>query len=130
MTMPQDSRPISELLSDALNQLSALIRTEIQLARTEIAGKAVRAALGLGMLGGALAVAIAAVVLLLMALAEQLDNWMPEALALLITGLIGAAISGALAWAGLQRMRAEELAPKRTIEQLQRDAAAAKEQVK
>jgi Putative Actinobacterial Holin-X, holin superfamily III len=127
MTMPSDGRPISELLSDALNQLSALIRTEIQLARTEIAGKAVRAAVGLAMLGGALTVAIGAVVLLLMSLAEQLDNWMPEALALLLTGIIGAAISGALAWAGLQRMRTDELAPKRTIEQLQRDAAAAKE---
>ena len=130
MTMPSDSRPISELLSDALNQLSALIRTEIQLARTEIAGKAARAALGLAMLGGAMAVAIAALVLLLMSLAEQLDNVMPKGLALLIAGLIGAAISGGLAWVGLQRMRAEELAPKRTIEQLQRDAAAAKEQVK
>jgi drug/metabolite transporter (DMT)-like permease len=130
MTMPSDSRPISELLSDALNQLSALIRTEIQLARTEIAGKAARAALGLAMLGGALAVSIGAVVLLLMSLAEQFDNWMPEGLALLLAGLIGAAISGALAWTGLQRMRADELAPKRTIEQLQRDAAAAKEQVK
>jgi hypothetical protein len=130
MTMPSDGRPISELLSDALNQLSTLIRTEIQLARTEIAGKAARAALGLGMLGGALAVGIGAVVLLLMSLAEQLDNWVPEGLALLLAGLIGAAISGALAWTGLQRMRADELAPKRTIEQLQRDAAAAKEQVK
>ena len=130
MTMPSDSRPISELLSDALNQLSALIRTEIQLARTEIAGKAARAALGLAMLGGALAVSIGAVVLLLMSLAEQFDNWMPDGLALLLAGLIGAAISGALAWTGLQRMRADELAPKRTIEQLQRDAAAAKEQVK
>jgi hypothetical protein len=48
-------------------------------------------------------------------------------LALLVSGLIAAAISGGLAWSGLQRIRADELAPKRTIEQLQRDAAAAKE---
>ncbi|MDF2763492.1 MAG: hypothetical protein K0S81_486 [Rhodospirillales bacterium] len=130
MTMPQDSRPLSELLSDALNQFSALIRTEIQLARTELTGKAAKAATGLAMMAGGLVVGIAAMVLIFMAVAEWLDDVIPEGFARLLSGLIAAAIAGGLAWSGLQRMRADELAPKRTIEQLQRDAAAAKEQVK
>ncbi|HEX6103874.1 MAG TPA: phage holin family protein [Alphaproteobacteria bacterium] len=130
MTMPQDGRPLSELLSDALNQFSALIRTEIQLARTELTGKAVKAATGLAMMAGGLVVGIAAAVLIFMAVAEWLDDVIPEGFARLLSGLIAAAIAGGLAWSGLQRMRADELAPKRTIEQLQRDAAAAKEQVK
>jgi hypothetical protein len=130
MTMPSDARPLSELLSDALNQVSALIRTEIQLARTELMGKAVKAATGVGMMAGALAVAIAALVLIFMAVAEWLHEVVPEGFALLISGLLALAISGGLAWSGLQRVRADELAPKRTLEQLQRDAAAAKEQVK
>jgi hypothetical protein len=115
------------LLSDALSQLSTLVRTEIQLARTELTGKAAKAATGLGMMAGGLVVAIAALVLVFLAIAEWLDDLMPEGLALLVSGLIAAAISGGLAWSGLQRIRADELAPKRTIEQLQRDAAAAKE---
>jgi hypothetical protein len=127
MTMPPDSRPLSELLSDALNQFSALIRTEIQLARTELSAKATKAAMGLAMMAGGLVVAIAAAVLVFLAIAEWLDDILPEGLALLVTGLIAGAISGGLAWSGLQRIRADELAPKRTIEQLQRDAAAAKE---
>ena len=127
MTMPSDSRPISELLSDALNQLSALVRTEIQLARMELTGKAAKAAAGVAMMAGGLVVAIAALVLVFLAVAEWLDDVLPEGLALLVSGLIAAAISGGLAWSGLQKMRAEELVPKRTIEQLQRDAAAAKE---
>ena len=127
MTMPSESRPLSELLSDALSQLSTLVRTEIQLARTELTGKAAKAATGLGMMEGGLVVAIAALVLVFLAIAEWLDDLMPEGLALLVSGLIAAAISGGLAWSGLQRIRADELAPKRTIEQLQRDAAAAKE---
>jgi hypothetical protein len=127
MTMPTDSRPLSELLSDALNQLSALVRTELQLARAELTGKAAKAATGLGMMAGGLVVAIPALVLIFLAIAEWLDDLLPEGLALLVSGLIAAAISGGLAWSGLQRIRADELAPKRTIEQLQRDAAAAKE---
>ena len=130
MTMPSDSRPLSELLSDALNQFSALIRTEIQLARTELSAKAVKAAMGIAMMAGALVVAIAAVVLVFLAIAEWLDNILPEGFALFVSGLIAAAISGALAWSGLQRVRADQLAPTRTMEQLQRDAAAAKESVK
>ena len=130
MTMPPDARPFSELLSDALNQLSTLIRTEIQLARTELTGKAAKAAMGLAMLGGALVLGIAATVLVFLAVAEWLDNVIPEGFSLFISGLIAAAIAGGLAWSGLQRMKADELAPKRTMEQLQRDAAAAKEQVK
>jgi putative superfamily III holin-X len=127
MTMPTDSRPLSELLSDALNQLSALVRTELQLARAELTGKAAKAGTGLGMMAGGLVVAIPALVLIFLAIAEWLDDLLPEGLALLVSGLIAAAISGGLAWSGLQRIRADELAPKRTIEQLQRDAAAAKE---
>jgi hypothetical protein len=130
MTMPQETRPLSELLSDALNQLSALVRTEIQLARTELTAKAAKAGLGLAMLGGALAVSIAALVLLFMAIAEWLDDVIPEGFSLLVSALIAAAVAGGLGWAGLQRLRAGELAPKRTMEQLQRDAAAAKERMK
>ena len=47
-----------------------------------------------------------------------------------IAGIIGALVSAGLAWAGLQRLRADQLAPNRTMEQLQRDAMAAKEQLK
>jgi uncharacterized membrane protein YqjE len=130
MTMPPDTRPLSELLSDALNQLSALIRTELQLARTELTGKAAKAATGMAMMAGGLAVAIAALVLIFLAIAEWLDDILPEGFALFVSGLLAAAISGALAWSGLKRVRADQLAPTRTIEQLQRDAAAAKESVK
>lgn len=130
MTMPPDARPLSELLSDALNQLSALIRTELQLARTELTGKAAKAAMGMAMMAGGLAVAIAALVLIFLAIAEWLDNILPEGFALFVSGLIAAGISAALAWSGLQRVKADQLAPTRTIEQLQRDAAAAKESVK
>ena len=131
MSMPPDSRPFTELLSDALNKLTTLVRTEIQLARTEMTAKITKAGMGIAMLAGGAAVGISAMVLILMAIAVWLDHaGLPQGLANLIAGLIGAAIAGGLAWTGLQRLKAEELTPNRTIEQLQRDATAMKETMK
>jgi hypothetical protein len=131
MVMPPDNRSFSDLLSDALNRLTTLVRTEIQLARTEISLKISKAATGIAMVMGSAAFAISGLVLILLAIAAWLDNaGLSRGFSNLIAGIIGALVSAGLAWAGLQRLRADQLAPNRTIEQLQRDAMAAKEQLK
>jgi Putative Actinobacterial Holin-X, holin superfamily III len=131
MVMPPDNRSFSDLLSDALNRLTTLVRTEIQLARTEISLKISKAATGIAMVMGSAAFAISGLVLILLAIAAWLDNaGLSRGFSNLIAGIIGALVSAGLAWAGLQRLRADQLAPNRTIEQLQRDAIAAKEQLK
>jgi uncharacterized membrane protein len=131
MVMPPDNRSFSDLLSDALNRLTTLVRTEIQLARTEISLKISKAATGIAMVMGSAAFAISGLVLILLAIAAWLDNaGLSRGFSNLIAGIIGALVSAGLAWAGLQRLRADQLAPNRTMEQLQRDAMAAKEQLK
>ena len=131
MVMPPDNRSFSDLLSDALNRLTTLVRTEIQLARTEIGLKISKAATGIAMVMGSAAFAISGLVLILLAIAAWLDNaGLSRGVSNLIAGIIGALVSAGLAWAGLQRLRADQLAPNRTMEQLQRDAMAAKEQLK
>jgi hypothetical protein len=131
MVMPPDDRSFSDLLSDALNRLTTLVRTEIQLARTEISLKISKAATGIAMVMGSAAFAISGLVLILLAIAAWLDNaGLSRGVSNLIAGIIGALVSAGLAWAGLQRLRADQLAPNRTMEQLQRDAMAAKEQLK
>jgi uncharacterized membrane protein len=131
MVMPPDDRSFSDLLSDALNRLTTLVRTEIQLARTEIGLKISKAATGIAMVMGSAAFAISGLVLILLAIAAWLDNaGLSRGFSNLIAGIIGALVSAGLAWAGLQRLRADQLAPNRTMEQLQRDAMAAKEQLK
>jgi uncharacterized membrane protein len=131
MVMPPDDRSFSDLLSDALNRLTTLVRTEIQLARTEISLKISKAATGIAMVMGSAAFAISGLVLILLAIAAWLDNaGLSRGFSNLIAGIIGALVSAGLAWAGLQRLRADQLAPNRTMEQLQRDAMAAKEQLK
>jgi uncharacterized membrane protein len=131
MVMPPDNRSFSDLLADALNRLTTLVRTEIQLARTEISLKISKAATGIAMVMGSAAFAISGLVLILLAIAAWLDNaGLSRGFSNLIAGIIGALVSAGLAWAGLQRLRADQLAPNRTMEQLQRDAMAAKEQLK
>ncbi len=131
MTLPPDQRSLSELVSDALSQLMALMRNEIQLARTEITEKVSQVSIGLGMMAASAGVAIAALVVLLLALAALLAQvGLPVWVAALVSAIIGAAISAGLAWAGVQRLRADALTPKRTIEQLHRDKLAAKETVR
>jgi uncharacterized membrane protein len=131
MVMPPDNRSFSDLLADALNRLTTLVRTEIQLARTEIGLKISKAATGIAMVMGSAAFAISGLVLILLAIAAWLDNaGLSRGFSNLIAGIIGALVSAGLAWAGLQRLRADQLAPNRTMEQLQRDAMAAKEQLK
>src|SRR5436190_5449027 len=48
-----DSRPVSELFADALNQFSKLIRSELHLARAEMSMKASQAMTAIGLLTGA-----------------------------------------------------------------------------
>jgi len=125
-----DSRPVSELIADALNQLSKLMRHELQLARAEISIKANEAMTAVGLLVGAGLFLIPALVLLLMGLAA----WMEElgtrsSIAHLIAGLVGLAIVGVLAGIGINRLKTNSLVPNRTLDQLQRDVVAAKEHV-
>jgi hypothetical protein len=125
-----DSRPVSELFADAMKQLSKLMRNELQLARAEIAVKASEAMSGVGLVVGAGISLIPALVLLLMALAAWIEELgTRSSIAHLIAGAVGLVIGGILAGIGMHRLKANPLAPKRTIEQLQRDVAAAKEHV-
>ena len=131
MATSMESRSVAELFSDALQQVTKLIRTEIALARAEIADKASTAAMGIGFLAGAAVVTIAAVVVLLFALAAWLGELgLSDSLAYLVAGVVGVLISAALAWTGMNRLTPRNLTPDRTIEQLQRDAAVVREQVK
>lgn len=130
MTTPQDTRSVPELLAGVFAQLSDLVRGEIKLARTEMTQKLAGAGIGIGFIAGGAIVTIAALVLILSALAAWLvDLGASDPLADLLAGLVGLLVSGALVWLGLGRVRAGALVPDRTINQLQRDVASAREHV-
>jgi hypothetical protein len=130
MAIMDDLRTVPELISHALSQVSRLIRDEIQLAKAEISNNLTQAAVGVGMLVGGAVVMIAVLVLWLLAMAAWFVNLgLSPPLAYFLAGVVGAVIAGGLAWLGMSRLKPENLTPRRTIEQLQRDAAVVKEHV-
>jgi Putative Actinobacterial Holin-X, holin superfamily III len=125
-----DTRPVSELFADALNQLSKLLRNELQLARAEITMKISQAMTAIGLLAGAAIVLIPTMVLLLISLAAWLvEIGMRPSVAHLIAGVVGLLGVAILGGIGLNRLKTNPLLPKRTLGQLQQDAAAAREHV-
>ncbi len=131
MTRPVDQRTNAELVSDALNLVTALFRSEIQLAKAEVAQKAKTAAMGLGLVAGGGILSVATLVMVLFTVAALLaDAGLSTGVATLIATLLGAAATSGLIWAGLQRLKGEALVPERIMRQIRRDAAVAKEQTR
>lgn len=125
-----DSRPISELFSDAVSQFSKLMRNELKLARVEMLMKVGQAMTAVALLAAAAVFLIPTLVLLLLAFAA----WLVElgtrpSTAHLISGVVGLLVVVILGAIGLSRLKTTSLVPERTLDQLQKDAAAAKEHV-
>jgi uncharacterized membrane protein YqjE len=100
-----DGRPAAELVRQLTEQVSRLVRQELQLARLEMSEKGKRAGLGAGLLGGGvlfvmygLAALVAAAILLL---ATALEAWV----AALVVGLGLLVIAGVLALLGRGQVR-------------------------
>jgi hypothetical protein len=130
MAANPDNRSTPELFSDMLSQFAKLVRNEIQLARAEIGVKAKQVMVGSGLLVAAMLFVIPTLVLVLMAFASLLmEMGLRASAAHLLAGATGLLIALILGWTGISRLKADNLIPNRTLNQLQRDAAAAKEHI-
>jgi drug/metabolite transporter (DMT)-like permease len=127
-----DPRSVGELLGDMLNQLTMLFRKELQLARAEMSEKVSSATSSIPAMAGGGALAFGGMILLLMAAAAGIARLfdLSAGWGLLIVGVLAAIIGYALVRAGISKLKATNLTPHRTAEQLSRDAQAAKEQVR
>lgn len=126
------NRPVTELFGDLARQLSSLFRTEIQLARAEMSERLGAAGGAVAMLAAGAVMALAALIVLLFALVAWLSEAfdLSPALAALLVGVVVALVAYGLVRVGMSRLKAQNLAPQRTVEQLSRDAAMAKESVR
>lgn len=116
------------LLSDALSHVSSLVRNEVDLARAEVSENATKAAVAIGMLVGAVVVALAALNVLTAALVAALTNaGLDAGWAALIVGVVLAAIAFFMMTKGTNDLKATSLAPTRTTKNVKRDAEAIKE---
>jgi hypothetical protein len=126
----RDDRSLGDLFGRLANQVSTLVRQEIALARTETTARASAVgrdvaliAAGGALMYAALLVVLGAIVLLL--IDAGLDGW----IAALLVGVLVALVGGGLVLVGRDRLKAADVAPRRTIETLQDDAEWAKERL-
>ena len=132
MTIPFDerSRTIPGIVIDLIGQFTTLLRQESQLARAEISENLNRALTGVVMAVAAAVLLIPALVILLLAGEYGLEaaGFAPYWSALIVGG--AAVVVGAvLMLIGINRLKAKNLIPSKTIHQLQEDAALAKRQM-
>jgi Putative Actinobacterial Holin-X, holin superfamily III len=131
MAYIETHRPISAIFVDLANQFTALIRKEGQLARAEMSEKIGEIGVALGLVvGGAVLLIPALVILLQAAVAGLAAAGLAVGWASLIIGGAALLIGLALLAVGINRLKTSRLVPSRTIEQLQRDAAVATQQVR
>jgi uncharacterized membrane protein YqjE len=131
MAFANSNRSIADVLRDLVTQLTTLLRKETQLARVELSENVSRAALGLGLIiGGAVLLIPALMILLEAAVAALEQNGMRPAEATAVVGGCALVLGFILVAIGVSRLRVKSLIPNKTIQQLQRDAAAAKQQMR
>src|SRR6266508_101427 len=101
----QGSRSTVELLQRLADQISRLLRQELQLARLELAEKGRRTGLGAGLLGAAGLVALYGLAALVAAAILLLATAMPGLVAALVVALVLLALGGVLALVGRGQVR-------------------------
>jgi Putative Actinobacterial Holin-X, holin superfamily III len=126
-----NNRSIPELFSDAVGQLAKLVGNEFELARAELSEKASHMGRAAVMIGAGVIVLIPGLVLVLFAVSAALERaGISEPVSYLLTGSGAALVSVALIATGFSYVSGDALKPTVTLDQVQRDKAAAKEMVR
>ncbi|HZY68706.1 MAG TPA: phage holin family protein [Devosia sp.] len=136
MSHSEHGRPLGDLLSGLVGDISGLFRKEIELAKTEASEKlddmlkaAVSIAIGGVLAIGAVGVLLAAIVTGLAGILIAIG--MPDTWAHFVAGLVVAAVIGIVAWTMIQRgvkeFKASKLNMQRTTNSLRMDAETVKE---
>lgn len=102
---PQAERPIGELVHELIEDGKAYARAEIDLYKTIAAAKGKALAFPAALFAVAFILALAAITALAVGLVLALAKFIGPLLAGLVGLLLFAAIAGALAWYGVQRLR-------------------------
>ena len=117
----------SSLLSNIVNQISALFRSELDLARSEIDEKLHSVGLALGLIVAAVVLFLTALNVLAAALSAGLTELgLEPGWAALIVGVVFAVIGWVMLAKGMRDLKLSSLAPNRTVDNIKRDANAVK----
>jgi Putative Actinobacterial Holin-X, holin superfamily III len=126
---PNDNRSAPALIGDLITHVTELFRKEMLLLRAEMNEKGTQVMTALGMIAGALVLAITALNVLAAALVAALAEFMDGGWAALIVGVLFALIAYFMASSGMKNLKTANLTPRRTADSLSKDATMAKERV-
>ena len=125
-TEPQKST--GGLLNEALTHVSSLVRKEVDLARAEINENLHSAGVAIGLIVGAVVIALTALNVLSAALVAALtEAGIPAGWSALIVGAVLGIIAYVMIAKGTSDLKLSSLAPTRTAKNVKRDAQAVKE---
>lgn len=118
----------SEILNDALARISGLVRGEFDLARAEVNENLHKAGVAIGMIVGALVIALTALNVLAAALVAALTEvGIDGGWAALIVGAVFAIVAFLMLQKGKNDLKLSSLAPSRTAQNVKRDAQTVKD---
>lgn len=122
-------RSLGELFSELTRETTTLVRQEVALAKTEMSHKAAEVGKDVGFLAAGALVAYAGfLVLIAMLVIALVQLGVTPWLAALVIGVVVLGAGGILVRAGLTKLKAQSLAPEKTMETLEEDAQWAKNQ--
>lgn len=124
----EDQRSLGEIVSDVAQDMSTLVKQELELAKTELKEEATKAGKGAGMLGGAGVAALIFLVFLSLTITFLLDNWMPLEVAALIVTAVWAVVAAVLAARGRRELKRSNPQLPKTQQTLKEDAEWARAQ--
>jgi hypothetical protein len=125
----QPEKSLGDLFGDLSQEFSELVRTQTELAKTEIRSQTDRAKRAAGAFGGAAVAGYMALLLLSFAAAWGLSEVVPEGIAFLIVGVLYAAIAAVLFVRGRQRVREFSVVPEETVESVKEDVQWARQKI-
>ena len=128
MSDDNTNKSAGNLLTDAMSNVSGLVRSEVDLARAEISENITKAGVAIGLIAGAAIIALVALNVLAAALVAALtETGLDAGWSALIVGAVLGVIAFVLNSKGTNDLKLSSLAPTRTVKNVQRDAAAVKE---
>jgi tetrahydromethanopterin S-methyltransferase subunit G len=127
-THQTDDRSLGEIVSDVAQDLSTLVRQELDLAKTEVKQEAGRAGRGVGLLGGAGVAGHLALIFVSLCAVFVLNNGVPLELAALIVAVFWGIVAAILAMTGKKALDRTQPALPETQRSLKEDVAWARQQ--
>ena len=124
----QDTRSLGAIVGDISQDLSTLVRQEMDLAKSELKHEIAKVGKGAGMFGGAGVAGLLTLIFLSLAATYLLDNWMPVELAAFIVAAVWGIAAAVLAARGRKEVKDANPQLPTTRQTLKEDVQWAREQ--